>query len=221
MDIFANFTDQAKLVAYDYDSWARSYDSSLSEHFTYEAHRKVAQAARLHAGPEAMHILDLATGTGLVLQELKPAFARATMTGLDASRNMLEQQRGKGLGSTLIHCDLQAGEWNIKKNHFDVITCAGALSLIKDLDHFLDQTRRAAATGATLAFSFLVGSEKRKDHICLEKYNGIRIYERSVEDMSVAVERHGFRLLDTPECFTGYAGRTFRETHAVIAFTKD
>ncbi|PZQ48646.1 MAG: hypothetical protein DI551_01370 [Micavibrio aeruginosavorus] len=221
MNIFDNFSEQALSTAYHYDSWANSYDRDVSEEFSYEAHKKVAEAVREYACADAINILDLGTGTGLVLQELKPAFSKASMTGLDASIQMLDKQRSKYLGTRLQHCDIGSNDWPVPENHFDIVTCAGTLSLIPDLNHVLDQTRKAARTGATIAMSFLIGTEQRKDHFLAEIFDGTRIYQRTPSEMRQAVEKHGFKVHKTPDIFIGYAGQTFREYHGVIAFIKN
>ena len=210
---------QTRAVAYVYDGWAASYDRDVTDFSTYEAHRMVSAAARAFAPPSVSRILDLATGTGFVLQDLKTAFSAASLTGLDISRNMLDKAREKYLTRDLQQCDIESQIWPVENGAADIITCAGALSMIGNLDHLLDETARTLNKGGVASMSFFIRNDFRKGPMQLSEPNRFKTYARQPDEMAQALETRGFKLLAPIEPFTGFAGSTFRETLGLAAFT--
>ena len=122
----------------EFDQWAATYDADANTRASWVAHEKVAQVVDGHKpGIPVSHVVDLGTGTGLLLPYLKKEFAAATLTGIDLSENMIEECRKKGLADHLIQHDLTAGDWPIGKESAQLVTASGVLEFVRDSDTFI------------------------------------------------------------------------------------
>lgn len=211
----SRLSDQAQKVAYMYDSWSRAYDNDVQNHFKYKTPRKVVEAVLRHAPKNTTHILDLATGTGLVLEGLSNSFGKATLIGLDISERMMEECHQKLLGAKLQQCDIEAEQWPVEDNSMDVVSCAGALGLVSDMDHVLGETRRTLKQGGIAAMSFQIFNVKGG----WGDGSGIKIYKRRSDEMEQLVRQAGFRVVEPVQEFTGFETSQTAELHGVISFT--
>lgn len=126
------------LTQAEFDLWAATYDADAASRAAWVSHEKVAQAIGIHkpTGP-VTHVVDLGTGTGLLLPYLKKEFAAATLTGVDLSVKMIEECRKKGLADRLIQHDLAAGDWPIEPQSAQLISASGVLEFVRDGDAFI------------------------------------------------------------------------------------
>lgn len=213
-------TDYSNAVALTYDSWAATYDD-INEFTSYTAHEVVADLAQKHAPGSVGSILDLATGTGFVLNRLRETFRAVSMTGLDISKNMLEQARKNTPGSTFAVCNMETQQWPVPKDSIDLVTCAGALSMIGNMDHVMDECRRVMAPNAAAVMSFQIRTDFSKGMgFVRSAASSFPTFCRTPEEMEAIVLKHGFTPTESQQPFSGYKGHTFHETHGAIAFRK-
>lgn len=85
--------EQKALVPHQFDRAAKTYDLLTTMNPGYRRHLRMS-AARLSLGPNS-RILDLCCGTGLSTDALSTIYPTAFIVGLDASKGMLEEARGK------------------------------------------------------------------------------------------------------------------------------
>jgi ubiquinone/menaquinone biosynthesis C-methylase UbiE len=125
-------------IAARFDGRAGKYDQSAM-------HRRLATAvAGAVAGsqPRPMNVLDVATGTGLVLRALAalPTSDDLTMTGIDISDGMLAVARAELPSAQFINSD--AAALPFEDASFDLVTCVTALHLLPDASAALREWRR-------------------------------------------------------------------------------
>ena len=78
-----------------YDSWAETYDSTISGTLNYRGHEYIVDAVRPHLGDDA-RILDAGAGSGMVgLAAALAGFTR--VDAMDLSAGMLEVARERGV----------------------------------------------------------------------------------------------------------------------------
>ena len=88
-----------------YEAWAPAYESELLDGYGYQAHIIAANALANQLVDRSAHIADLGCGTGLVAEALvHHGFEH--IDGFDASHNMLEEARVKGVYEQLVQVDL-------------------------------------------------------------------------------------------------------------------
>jgi len=219
MSLLDSFSPQARHVARNYDSWAARYDEDFEDFHSYVAHQKVAELVRASSTHSSPHILDLATGTGLVLEELSKTFDRATMTGLDASARMVDKALGKYLTRDIRQCDIETPPLPVADKSADIVTCAGALSMIGNLDNVLKETKRVIKDDGLSVMSYLIRIDYRDElSILSENASAIQTYPRPSQELIEAVKRNGFEPLGGMHEFCGYKSKRHSETHGVIAF---
>ena len=108
---------------------------------------------RLRVGPEA-HVLDVATGTGAVAEQLVLR-RRCAVTGIDQSPDMLEAARQRILARGLLQrVDLiegQAERLPFEDGIFDALTATYLLRYVDDPPAVLRELARVARPGGTIA----------------------------------------------------------------------
>jgi demethylmenaquinone methyltransferase/2-methoxy-6-polyprenyl-1,4-benzoquinol methylase len=116
-----------------YDAFSRVYDRFVAAHSSDREGRlreTLADRAALSPGARA---LDLCTGTGAMLPSLaRRAGPGGLVVGLDFSRGMLEQARGKLArtpGVALVRAD--AERLPFREGSFDAVTCSHAFYELK------------------------------------------------------------------------------------------
>ncbi len=123
-----------------YDSAVATY--SLGQDFRWK--HVLVRRLRLRSGERA---LDLASGTGLILERLIRVLGGSAVVGLDPSRPMLEMSRYESPGRRLVRAD---AEWlPFRAATFDVVT-AGYLFKYVDLERFVAEVRRVLRPGGRL-----------------------------------------------------------------------
>jgi ubiquinone/menaquinone biosynthesis C-methylase UbiE len=116
-----------------YDAFSRVYDRFVAAHSSDREGRLRELLADRTALSRGARALDLCTGTGAMLPGLaRRAGAGGLVVGLDFSRGMLQQARGK-LGSTpgvaLVRAD--AEQLPFRAGSFDAVTCSHAFYELK------------------------------------------------------------------------------------------
>lgn len=109
------------------------FDARAPEYDQHEMHRALADAVAAFAGAgaaSAESVLDVGTGTGLVLRALRSAGHRGRMTGIDLSPGMLAVARAALPDADLLEAD--AAHLPLPDLSVDLITCVTVLHLIPD-----------------------------------------------------------------------------------------
>jgi ubiquinone/menaquinone biosynthesis C-methylase UbiE len=132
-------------VAAAFDERAATYDASA-------LHRELAEAVVEFAHlSEARVVLDIATGTGLVLRAIASREPSARLVGLDISRGMLMIARAALPESQFI--EAAAEQLPMADGSVDLITCVTAMHLIADPDIVFAEFARALAPQGRLVLA--------------------------------------------------------------------
>jgi S-adenosylmethionine-diacylgycerolhomoserine-N-methlytransferase len=87
---------------------------------------------------EKVNILDVGCGTGKHLEKLSDHYPVASITGLDASKEMLSRAKVKSSSNNKIELiNASFEDFLPKENMYDLIFCSYSLSILKDQDLFL------------------------------------------------------------------------------------
>lgn len=126
-------------VAHAFDERATTYDESA-------LHRDLAAAvARFAHATKARVVLDVATGTGLVLRALAERGRPAQLTGIDVSTGMLQAARARLPNAALIQA--RAEQLPVRDAAVDLVTCVTALHLVSEPNHVFNEFARVLAPG--------------------------------------------------------------------------
>jgi ubiquinone/menaquinone biosynthesis C-methylase UbiE len=115
------------------------FDGRAGEYDESAMHRGLAAAVAAFAlaGPDAdgdapnvHHVLDVGTGTGLVLRALRERDPALRLTGIDLSNGMLEVARAALPDAVLVQGDATALPFG--DGEFDLVTCVTSLHLFPD-----------------------------------------------------------------------------------------
>ena len=125
-------------VASSFDERAAAYDESV-------LHRRVAEAVAEFVSLRGVTtVLDIATGTGLVLRELVARCARLRCVGIDVSPGMLGVARG-ALPTNSLLVRASADQLPFGDAHFDLVTCVTAMHLMAEPRAVLAEAARLLA----------------------------------------------------------------------------
>lgn len=186
-------------VQAEFDQWAPSYDADAYSRAGWVSHEKVAQAVRVHKPAMTVsHVVDLGTGTGLLLPYLKNEFAGAVLTGVDLSENMLEECRKKALADHLVQHNLAEGDWPLSRNQMQVVTASGVLEFVRESDNFIKNTAAILQQNGVAVMTY------QPPHLGKKPLTGASTtYNRSPRDMANAFEKAGMEILEHSE-FAAY-----------------
>lgn len=153
--------DVSAAVAAAYDARAATYDESAM-------HRDLAtRVAAFCALDDVRDVLDVATGTGLVLRALAAAAPRPSrLTGVDLSADMLAVARRELPGATFVRAD--AAALPVADRSVDLATCVTALQLMPRPDLVLAEWARVLRPGGRAITATFTGfgrpARPRRDH---------------------------------------------------------
>ena len=134
----------------DYDAFAAAYDAD-NERSVYNAHYERPATLALVGPPAGLRVLDAGCGSGTLAQELIAAGAR--VTGLDASRGLLEIA-GRRLGPDveLLRADLNR-PLPLPTGAFDVVVASLVMHYLRDWGPPLAELCRVLVPGGRLVIS--------------------------------------------------------------------
>ncbi|MGF6824512.1 ubiquinone/menaquinone biosynthesis C-methylase UbiE [Microbacterium sp. ZKA21] len=140
-------TDRLGVVRDAFDRRAATYDESVM-------HRELAACVADFAELVGVRdVLDIATGTGLVLRALRARAADLRLTGVDISPGMLDVARQHLPRATWVEADVAA--LPVPDCSADLITCVTALHAIPDTRAALTEWRRVLrADGRAVTATF-------------------------------------------------------------------
>jgi predicted TPR repeat methyltransferase len=131
-------------VAGRYDEWARGYDDDLAS-WSYQAPAVVAETV-LARRPEAVTVLDVGCGTGLLGRALRERGFAGRIVGLDISQASLEEARASGAYSDVGHADLQQ-RLPSADDSVDVLACVGVMTYLPDVEEVWREFARVTRPG--------------------------------------------------------------------------
>ncbi|PZO87581.1 MAG: hypothetical protein DI626_03680 [Micavibrio aeruginosavorus] len=149
----------------EFDIWAPTYDEDAEGRTGWSAHLQVAETVAKYAPASPGHVIDLGTGTGLLLPHLKSQFQSAALTGIDLSENMLEQCRAKNLADTLVQYDLSKQQWPFPENSAQVVTSSGVLEFIRHEQPFVKNACALLQEGGIAVVTYQPPSPGKKGPI--------------------------------------------------------
>jgi ubiquinone/menaquinone biosynthesis C-methylase UbiE len=113
-------------------------------------HHLLALDLALAASPSPRRILDLGTGTGVVAFALAERYPEAEVLGIDLSRGMIEEARGKLAGRVGFEVG-DASALGSPDGAFDLV-------VLSNMIPFSDELARVTAPAGTLVLSFSRGA---------------------------------------------------------------
>ena len=135
-----NLKEPYDFTKVEFDLFAAEYDSTAATVGRYIAHEKVGDSVRRYAPRGSQRVIDLGTGTGLLIPHLQSHFKNAAIIGTDFSRNMIEQAQHKKLSATFVLADLRAKDWPFEAEAYQVAASSGVLEFIPDAVNFIKNT---------------------------------------------------------------------------------
>jgi predicted TPR repeat methyltransferase len=159
----------ARYIADLFDSYADKFDRHLIENLKYGTPTLLTNAIKQIVSSNALDILDLGCGTGLVGECLHPL--GRTLTGVDLSRNMLEKARQREIYDQLI-CSELIEFLHTQDKSFDLVVAADVFVYIGDLSVVFREVRRVLRDSGLFCFSveatgegnFVLRSTRRYAH---------------------------------------------------------
>ncbi len=123
-----------------------AFDTRAADYDDGRFHRDLAAAVAHFVNLQNVHrVLDVGTGTGLVLRGIRHEDAAADLTGVDLSPGMLAKARGHLPEAQWLEAD--AARLPIATDSIDLVTCVTALHLFPDPHAALAEWRRVLRTG--------------------------------------------------------------------------
>jgi ubiquinone/menaquinone biosynthesis C-methylase UbiE len=205
-DHLVDFFDQ---IASVYDSWAGGQHG-----------RVAARLVELAAPKKGEHVLDVATGTGLVAHLVAAKVAPGSVIGIDLSDRMLSIARAKQ-GKNTQFVGMAAERLVFRPETFDVVTMGEALAYLSDPNDALEEANRVLRPGGRLAVScqrrslstraqdlFFQGLAQlaRRHYLSLPRYSSERARFGEPDVLPQLLGAAGFEVTRLTEMVTG--GRT-------------
>lgn len=199
----------------EFDLWAQTYDADAGAQNCWVAHERVAEAVKTHLPCKTIsNIVDLGTGTGLLLPHLKDAFSDACLVGVDLSQNMLEECRKKNLADELIAYDLTEDNWPIQANQAQLATASGVLEFVQDSDKFIHNTASIVQEGGLAVITY------QPPHLGKKLPMGAsRTYSHLPRDISASFEKASMEILEHTE-FAAYRHYGMAVRYGLVAARK-
>ena len=142
-------TDRLRIIGDAFDARAPHYDESAM-------HRGVAAAvADFVTIEEVNRVVDIATGTGLVLRELARRAPELELIGVDVSPGMLDVARQALPGAEWIEAD--AADLPLSDSSTDLVTCVTALHIIPAVAQATAEWRRVLRPDGRLVTATFAG----------------------------------------------------------------
>jgi len=180
------------------DVIARAFDARASNYDESAMHRGAAEAVATFVDLTAVsEVLDVATGTGLVLRALRERDQHLRLTGIDLSSGMLAVAKDAVPEAALIEGD--AARLPLRDRSVDLVTCVTALHILPDVSAAIAEWRRVLRPGSrvvTATFSMMDGKTSGDDGVigASRPYPRTHSPFRSVAALSRTAFAHGFSI---------------------------
>jgi ubiquinone/menaquinone biosynthesis C-methylase UbiE len=178
--------EHLRAVRERFDGRAAAYDDSAM-------HRDLAAAVAAFADLDGVDaVLDVATGTGLVLRALRARGFTGTLTGVDLSPGMIEQARRHLPDAALLVGD--ATRLALPDASVDLVTCVTGLQLFPHPDRAIAEWARVLRPGGrAVTATFLAFDPSRHRGAPAPGYLDHSPFD-SVEHLADTVAPAGFRV---------------------------
>jgi len=150
-DTAARSGGEAKRAAAFYDMVASSYDTLVTNHWMGPYIAFGLLYPRFRSGDA---IVDLGVGTGLSAASFHRAGGR--VIGLDASPEMLQKCRERGICERVVEWDLAKTPYPLEATSADHVVCSGAAHFLGDMDRFLREASRILRHDGFLYFDVML-----------------------------------------------------------------
>jgi malonyl-CoA O-methyltransferase len=186
---------------------AAAFNGRASEYDKYvEVQKRVvnnlSEYVTNHLGETPATILDVGTGTGTLLHNLKQIYPDASLCGLDLAYNMCLRTAVK-LGGDCLVVNGDAEKIPFKSGVFDLTVSTSALQWIESIFRSIYELRRVLKPGGTLCIAFFCAGTLAelqqcfRDAICRNGYEYSDLNTRlhrfwSVEDVKSVLEGMDF-----------------------------
>ncbi|HEY8953800.1 MAG TPA: methyltransferase domain-containing protein [Candidatus Dormibacteraeota bacterium] len=216
-DHLVDFFDQ---IASVYDNWAGGQHG-----------RVAARLVELAAPKRGEHVLDVATGTGLVAHLVAANVAPGSVIGIDLSDRMLSIARAKQ-GKNTQFVGMAAERLVFRPETFDLVTMGEALAYLSDPTDALAEANRVLRPGGRLAVScqrrslstraqdlFFQGLAPlaRRHYLSLPRYSSERARFGEPDVLPQLLAGAGFEVTRITEMVTGGRTQNAREWTELMA----
>lgn len=140
----------------------------------------------MHQSDKPRDILDVGTGTGSLLQQLRRIYPKAALYGLDLAYNMCLHTASK-LGEQCFVVNGDAQKLPFKSGIFDLLVSASALQWVGSISETLHELRRVLKPGGTLCIAFFCDGTLAELQNCFRETVG-----RSAGDPELTSRLHSF-----------------------------
>jgi ubiquinone/menaquinone biosynthesis C-methylase UbiE len=184
------------------DAVRRSFDRRAATYDENAMHRGLARAVAEFVELEGIGtVLDVATGTGLVLRAIGGGADGPLLIGVDLSPGMLEVARAELPGARWL---LGAAEaLPVEDDSVDLVTCVTALHVIPDAAAVFAQWRRVLRPGGRVVTATFVQRGRAATQPARRPYPVDHAPFGSVETMRATASSHGFALRRSEEWADG------------------
>ena len=145
------------------------------------------------------HVLEIATGTGVIALEISRKVRKVTATDISAPMIAIAQEKAVKAGVENIEFSVQSGYVTpFDDRQFDVCIVANALHVMKDPEKCLAEIRRVLKTDGLLIAPTFCHGETFKARIIskLMEFSGFRAYHKfTIQEFADLVEKSGFRIV--------------------------
>jgi len=157
--ILRDTTEPATRIRF-YDEWSDKYEEDLVNDGIYSGHTKCMEAFMSLNLNRSVGILDLACGTGLLGGEIVK-HGYVNIDGLDASMQMLNQARKKGLFKEYIYAALNGiGSLPMVDDTYDIVLCSNGFAPGQFYPEAVEEILRILKPGGYLIFTMRDGLEE-------------------------------------------------------------
>jgi malonyl-CoA O-methyltransferase len=143
-------SDTRKIAAAFHDR-AAEYDRHVS--VQKRVVNNLAGYVQMHLHEVPASILDVGTGTGTLLNNLKGIYPEASLYGVDLAYNMCQRASAK-LGADCCVVNGDAEKIPFKSSTFDLVVSTSALQWVGSISKAVHELRRVSKPGATLCIAF-------------------------------------------------------------------